>query len=343
MRSPRLWSPKKRATAIILRKEGYTYEEIAAKIGGVRKGSVHKVCKKFLNFNTINDLSRGHKKKVTSPTDDRRIVRAAVKNRRLSSKDIASDMSEVGVSVSPRTVRRRLCAAGLKARIPRKKPFLNDIQRKKRVSWCKEHANWTVEDWGKVIFSDETRISLFSSDGIRYVRRRSGEAFLPECMLPTMKHPVSVMIWACMAAKGVGRMQVMKGNVNAKIYIDEILKMKVKQSAVDIFGQNIDFIFQQDGAPCHTAKVCQAWFKDNNVKLLSWPGNSPDLNPIENLWARLKILVSQRRPSNKQQLIEAVIACWHHVITTQELENLVQSMPKRIMAVIAAKGYATKY
>jgi hypothetical protein len=103
-------------------------------------------------------------------------------------------------------------------------------------------------------------------------------------MLPTMKHPVSVMIWACMASKGVGRMKVMKGIVNAQIYIDEILKMKVKQSAVDIFGQNIDFIFQQDDAPpCHTAKVCQVWFMDNIVKLLSCPGNSPDLNPIENL------------------------------------------------------------
>src|ERR1051325_10060431 len=59
----------------------------------------------------------------------------------------------------------------------------------------------------------------------------------------------------------------------------------------------VDFIFQQDGAPCHTAKVCQKWFKDNNLRLLSWPGNSPDLNPIKNLWAWLKILVSQRRPS----------------------------------------------
>ena len=121
----------------------------------------------------------------------------------------------------------------------------------------------------------------------------------------------------------------------------------MKQSAIDIFGQDlngpVDFIFQQDGAPCHTAKVCQAWFKNNNVRLLSWPGNSPDLNPIENLWARLKILVSQRRPSNKQQLIEAIVECWHHVITVQELESLVKSMPNRIKAVITAKGYATKY
>ena len=104
-----------------------------------------------------------------------------------------------------------------------------------------------------------------------------------------------------------------------------------------------DFIFQQDGASCHTAKACQAWFRDNNVRLLEWPGNSPDLNPIENLWARLKKLVSQRHPSNKTELIEAIIESWHHVITAQELETLVNSMPDRYRAVIAAKGYATKY
>ena len=112
--------------------------------------------------------------------------------------------------MSARTIRRCLSAAGLKAHISRKKPFRNAIQRKKRVLWCKEHANWTEVHWEKVLFSDETCISLFSSDGVRYVRRRTGEAYLPEFMLATMKHPVSVMIWACMSAKGVGRMNIMK-------------------------------------------------------------------------------------------------------------------------------------
>jgi transposase len=344
MRSPRFWSPKKRSTAIILRKEGYTYEQIAEKIGGgVGKSAVRKVCVKFLNFKTIDDLPRCHKKRVTSRQDDSIIVRKSLKNRRLSSKDISADMAEAGVKVSARTVRRRLCSAGLKARIPRKKPFLNTAQRMKRVKWCKDHQYWTEDDWGKVLFSDESRISIFGSDGVCYVRRRVHEEYLPECMLPTMKHPVAVMIWACMGANGVGRVQVMKGIVNARVYIDEILSRKVRQSAIDVFGQGQDFIFQQDGAPCHTAKVCKDWFKENGVKLLEWPGNSPDLNPIENLWARLKKLVSQRRPSNKQELIEAIIHCWNHVITVEELQQLVNSMPRRCKAVIAAKGYPTKY
>jgi hypothetical protein len=77
--------------------------------------------------------------------------------------------------------------------------------------------------------------------------------------------------------------------------------------------------------------------------VLSWPGNSPDLNPIENLWARLKCLVAAKHPSNKTQLIEAIISSWYHTVTTDELKALVDSMPRRCLAVIKAKGYPTKY
>ena len=82
---------------------------------------------------------------------------------------------------------------------------------------------------------------------------------------------------------------------------------------------------------------------DNNVQVLSWLGNSPDLNPIENLWSRLKKLVSKKRPSNRTQLIEAVISSWHHTIQQEELKVLVESMPSRCLAVVKARGYPTKY
>ena len=139
-----------------------------------------------------------------------------------------------------------------------------------------------------------------------------------------------------------GQKQVLKGNINASGYIGEILEPKLLHSARDLFGTE-PFTFQQDGAPCHTAHLCKKWFAAKNVAVSDWPGNSPDLNPIENLWSRLKRAVAQRRPSKKQQLIEAILASWFHIITASDLQNLVESMPRRCQAVIDAKGYPTRY
>jgi len=137
-----------------------------------------------------------------------------------------------------------------------KKPFLNATHRKKRLAqWAKEHLTWTAEDWERVIWSDETRISIFGSDGVRYVRRRQGEDCLPECMQATMKHPLSVMVWGCRTPCGVERIQVLSGNVNASKYISEVLETKMLPSARDLFGTD-NYLFQQHGAPCHTARVC---------------------------------------------------------------------------------------
>lgn len=202
-----------------------TVREIAAKIGqGVSPAGVLKVCKRFAETGTIKNKAGRGRKKVTTPQTDRRIVRLALRNRKSTSIDINNALADSGVAVSGRTVRRRLVSAGLRARIPRKKPFLNPAQRLKRLQWAKKHVSWTSEQWKKVLWSDETRISIFGSDGVRYVRRRPGEDCLPECTTATMKHPLSIMVWGCMSRDSVGRLQVLNGTVNADKYIQEVLE-----------------------------------------------------------------------------------------------------------------------
>ena len=101
-------------------------------------------------------------------------------------------------------------------------------------------------------------------------------------------------------------------------------------------------IFQQDNARCHTAKICMAWLQDN-FQVLDWPGNSPDLNPIENLWVNIKRKISERKPQNLDELKENIKTVWTCDVTPELCKNLVYSMPNRIKNVILNKGYPTKY
>ena len=102
-------------------------------------------------------------------------------------------------------------------------------------------------------------------------------------------------------------------------------------------------VFMQDGAPCHRAKIVAQFLKAQKINILDWPGNSSDLNPIENLWTILKNKVSERQPTNAKMLEQAIKEVWVRDISPAYCRNLVESMPRRLEAVIKAKGGPTKY
>ena len=108
-------------------------------------------------------------------------------------------------------------------------------------------------------------------------------------------------------------------------------------------GQNTH-IFQEDNAPIHTAKVAKKWKNDKNIKSLPWPAQSPDLNPIKNLWDELERRVRRHvpLPKNRDTLWEILQEEWSK-LDENIYNNLVDSMPHRISAVIANKGNPTKY
>ncbi len=129
------------------------------------------------------------------------------------------------------------------------KPLLNQRQRQKRLTWAVEKKNWTVAQWSKVLFLDESKFYIsFGNQGPR-VWRKSGEAQNPCCLKSSVKFPQSVMIWAAMSSAGVGPLCFLKSTVNAVIY-QEILEHFMLPSADELYG-DADFIFQQDLAPAH--------------------------------------------------------------------------------------------
>ncbi len=108
------------------------------------------------------------------------------------------------------------------------------------------------------------------------------------------------MVWGAMSSAGVGPLCFLRSKVNTAVY-QEVLEHFILPAAGQLYG-DADLIFQQDLAPAHSAKATSTWFKDHGVPVLNWPANSPDLNPIENLWGIVKRKMRYARPNNAEEL-----------------------------------------
>ena len=126
--------------------------------------------------------------------------------------------------------------------------------------------------------------------------------------------------------------------MNGAKYLD-LLKDKLKLH-MDVHECNT---FMHEGAPCHKAKVVTSYLKKEKVEVLPWPGNSPDLNPIENLWKLLKDKIAEKQPTSAKHLCKIIKEVWVMEMTPAYCQTLIHSMPSRIEAVIKNGGGHTKY
>ena len=111
--------------------------------------------------------------------------------------------------------------------------------------------------------------------------------------------------------------------------------------SVQMFNLDADRVFQQDNDSKHSAKVTKRWFVKHNINMLQWPSQSPNLNPIENLWKELKIRICKQQPRNLK-LKQICKKEWSR-IPLKICHNLISNYRKCLPAVINNKKYLTKY
>ena len=134
---------------------------------------------------------------------------------------------------------------------------------------------WSQEKWQTVHFNDESKFLLIGSDGKTYVRRKVGEELSPKCLKASVKFGGgSVMVWGMISRDGMGPLVRLQGKINAGVY-----KQLVKDHVLPVLRNSTKqpSILMQDNAPCHKAMVVMNFFKAENVTVMDWPPQSPDL------------------------------------------------------------------
>ena len=321
-------------------KSGIPQKDLARQFN-LAKSTISKIVRRFEAHGCVVKAQRSGRPKKTSDHQDRLIVRLSKLDPSLTSQDIQKKMVEMyGIALSQSTTKNRLRVAGLFGRRPSKKPFVNKKNRAARLAFAKAHVNWTVADWKKVVFSDESKFNLFGSDGANYVRRPKNARHNPKYLKPTVKHGGgNVMVWGCFSANGAGPLHRVQGKMDAAIYHDIISKVLVPYGSLNMPN---DWIFQHDNDPKHTAGLVKNYLHKKKIRVLPWPSQSPDLNPIEHLWDVLERHTRHKTVRNGNEKFEILTREWA-AIGKQTINTLIESMPRRCRAVIESRGYPTKY
>ncbi|GFX62944.1 transposable element Tcb2 transposase [Trichonephila clavipes] len=216
-----------------------------------------------------------------------------------------------GKQISRKTVARRLRGGGLYTRRTVVCVPLTRQHRTARLQWCREHHNWTEQDWAYVLFSDESRFSLSSDCRRQLIWRESGSAYRPENIQEKDRYPTwKIMVWTGIMINGRTRLHVVaNGTMKGQRYIDEGLLPHVRLFRGAVGDK---FVFMDDNATCHRTFAVQDFLDREGIQRLVWPARSPDLNLIENVWDALGRQVAGRNypPTNKNTLIRALTEEW---------------------------------
>lgn len=254
-------------------------------------------------------------------------------SRRLTLKTVAK---RFGISAS--TCRRYLATKGIKKHVAVAKPPLEPKHRAARLAWAQEHVGWTKEQWYQVLWSDETWMTYGSNCRV-FVFRRANERLHDDCVRARYQRPQGWMFFGSFhgMTKGPGFLWQRKewGTIKAASYTEHTMP-----KIAGYLAQHPGMIFMQDNAPPHTGKTTKKWMAENGIAPMVWPARSPDLNPIENVWAMMKRYLNSRYGdgvASTEVLSARIVEAWES-IRAEDLERLVGTMAERCHAVIAAQG-----
>jgi transposase len=253
---------------------------------------------------------------------------------------------------SRRALHRILEEQGIKKWMCKRRPELTSQVANKRQAWASERKDWSVKEWRHIIFSDESSIERGAGGQRQWVWRTPQQKWsTPHLQTYKKGKDLSVMVWGAIWLGGRSDLVIMD--------IDEEAKRSgfSANSYLDVLEKTVEscwspgMTFMQDNAPIHKAKKVMQWFEDHGIPLLDWPPYSPDMNPIEHVWAKMKEWLCEQYPDARNwgssqsalNMLGRVINEAWEAIPQEFIDGLINTMISRVTALVKAEGWHTKY
>ncbi|GFU49556.1 transposable element Tcb2 transposase [Trichonephila clavipes] len=266
-------------------------------------------------------------------------VRQARRNRRQTAGEIARHTTQAtGRPISRFAVARRLHGGGLIARRLVRCVPLTPAHRRRRSLWCREHRNWRDNEWGRVLFTDESRFSLSSDSHRILIWRERGSCNHPSNIIERDRYGGrGVLVWEGIMLGNRTDLHIFDaGSVNGTRYCNEILLPYVR-----LFrgAMGLQFLFMDDNAPCHRTVAAEQLLESEDIERMDWPAGSSDLNLIEHVWDFLGTRLAARTlpPVTIRELQLALQDEWA-AMPQQLIDTLILSMGRRCETCLLVRG-----
>ncbi|GFU09589.1 MAM and LDL-receptor class A domain-containing protein 2 [Trichonephila clavipes] len=277
--------------------EDHSVTRVTAEFG-IAHSIVSRLWRQFQTTGTaIRGLSCG-RPRGTTPADDRYIVLQASRNRRQTAGEIARHTTQAtGRPILHFTVARRLHGGGLFARCPVRCVPLTPAHRRRRSLWCREHRNWRDNEWGRVLFTDESRFSLSSDSHRILIWRERGSRNHPSNIIERDRYGGhGVLVWGGIMLGSRTDLHIFDaGSVNRTRYCNEILLPYVR-----LFrgAMGLQFLFMDDNAPCHRTVAAEQLLESRRLAARTLP-------PVT--IRELRLALQDEWAAMPQQLIDTLI------------------------------------